>query len=161
MLKTLCLAGSIMLASMTSHAQVNPSAAAIERQQNIEAITRQLAPIDTREDLVRYLNNNDPRNPLMKLSAAARQRLLDTVTVNDEGQISSYWIDDIRSELSPSEAYRVLALFGHPQNASKLNNGRIDTETAKKSLSLKAASIPSKRFTTLTAMLATAHVINI
>jgi len=136
MLIKFAAASAILLCAIGAHAQVAATAESILRQQDREFIARDLAPIDTREDLIYYLNNSDPKNPLNKLSAAARQRLLDDLIVNDEGQISSYRIDDIRTELSPSEAYRVFSLFGHAESAAKLNNGRIDNETDRKIIGL-------------------------
>lgn len=73
--------------------------------------------IQTREDLLRYISDQSDGNPLNKLSSAARYRLLDSLILNSRGQISSYMIADIKSELSPPDAFAVLELFGDGQVA--------------------------------------------
>lgn len=85
------------------------------------AISLETAPIKTRADLARYLADTDTSNPLMGLSEEARRRLLDTVVVNKNGEISSFRTDDIRSELSPADARRVFSLFGLPELAPKVD----------------------------------------
>lgn len=94
-----------------------------------ESIQLDTAPIHTRDDLLRYLADASESNPLNKLSPTARQSLLDTLTVNKLGVISSFRISDIRSELAPTDAYRVFTLFGTPYLAGHVNNGQISSAT--------------------------------
>ncbi|MBV8605605.1 MAG: hypothetical protein JO224_13035 [Pelomonas sp.] len=65
----------------------------------------------------------------MRLSPEARQRLLGTAVFNSKGELASYYLGDIRKELSPTDAYRVLALFGGQEFASTYNNGIVGSAT--------------------------------
>lgn len=109
-----------------------------EEQRRLEAqIAFENAPIKTREDLIKYLQDTRPANPLMLLSEEARGRLLDTLIVNEDGEISSLWIADIRTELSPSQSYKVLSLFGNQDVAPRVNNGQINSSMDAMIASLK------------------------
>jgi hypothetical protein len=119
---------SFALAASISHAQTQAQNEKTSKQYQQELINLETAQIKTREDLIRALTNQDPANPLNKLSEAARNRLVDTLTVNSKGEISSLYIADIKSELSPTDAYKVFSLFGMPELADHVNNGKINTE---------------------------------
>jgi hypothetical protein len=103
--------GFVCAASL-SHAQTQAQNEKSSKQYQQELINLETAQIKTREDLIRNLASQDQSNPLSKLSEAARNRLVDTLTVNSKGEISSLYIADIKSELSPTDAYKVFSLFG-------------------------------------------------
>ena len=122
---------------VNSFAQTAADQPSRSEQYQEQAIRLEMAPIKTRQDLIRYLKDADASNPLNKLSEDAKTRWLDTLTVNAKGEISSYWIDDIRSELSPTDAYKVFALFGTPELAPRVNNGQVETPVDAKIKAMK------------------------
>jgi hypothetical protein len=119
----------VLVVSIAAQAQTPDEPSTLTEAQKQSRIRLDTAPIKTREDLVRYLANGDPSNPLNALSAEARARLLQSVVVNQKGEIASFWIDDIRTELTPTDAYKVFSLFGLPELAGKNNNGRVNSTT--------------------------------
>ena len=118
-----CLCASFAAFAQTAHSELPTT-----KQYQQADLTLKAAPIHTRADLLRYLADTSLANPLSLLSPASRERLLDSVTVNSKDEISSYRIEDIRSELAPSDALRVFTLFGMPSLAGHNNNGQKSSE---------------------------------
>lgn len=72
----------------------------------------QLAPIRSRADLVRFLASPAAsRSPLARMSILGKKRFLAGLTFNERG-LTGYRFTDLEAELSPSDIYRVLSLFG-------------------------------------------------
>lgn len=88
-----------------------------------------LALIGTRDALQHFLQDTSDFNPLARLSPHARARLVETLLVDAQGRITSLYVEDIRRELTPVEAYKVLALFGAQDLADRVNNGRTPSAT--------------------------------
>jgi hypothetical protein len=88
-----------------------------------------LAPIKTKEDLDRYLadlrQNPEAQSPLYALTPAARDRFLNSL-VFTQGGIGGYYYADMQAQLSASQAYRLLSLFG-AQHTTYLVNARVET----------------------------------
>lgn len=65
-------------------------------------------------------------SPLSKLSPPARERFLASITFNEKG-ITGFRHDDLQVELSPSEIYRVLSLFGAQHTTALFKRARSET----------------------------------
>ena len=87
-----------------------------------------IAPIKSRDDLQRHARFAQAiRSPLMYLPAKARARFLDSVTFNDAG-VTGYRLDLLQDELTVSQAYQVLALFGEQRDVRHLDKAAIESE---------------------------------
>ena len=72
---------------------------------------RAMAPIHTRAELDAYLARNRGSNPFDALAPVARAHFIANLHFGSKG-LASLKLDELASELSAAEAYRVLALFG-------------------------------------------------
>jgi hypothetical protein len=63
-------------------------------------------------------------SPLMAMSVAGRERFLKSLRFNEKG-ITSYQYADLQSELSPTQIYRLLKLFGSERDASFFTDAQI------------------------------------
>lgn len=89
-----------------------------------------VAPIKSQADLKRHLNaveSFEATSPLTRLSRDARHEFVASVTFNDKG-ITGYRTDTLEKELTVSQIYQVLSLFGQQRNTSIFKNSRIDSE---------------------------------
>ncbi|MDT9000812.1 hypothetical protein RQP53_16160 [Paucibacter sp. APW11] len=91
-------------------------------------LQRQLAPIKSAQDLTEYLNRKLPDSPLNKLSPAARKRFIESLRFNEKG-LTTFQYTDLESELSVSEIYQVLSLFGVQHYAAGIRGARISSPT--------------------------------
>jgi hypothetical protein len=99
--------------------------------QSMEAAERelafQLAPIKSQEDLRLYLlENQDQESPLMLLSPGAKARFLDSL-VFTKGGLASFDYRDIQAELTATQAYQLLALFGAQRSTKAIPGLRISS----------------------------------
>ncbi len=86
-------------------------------------LDRALAPIKSYSELQSYLQTFPmSASPLNKLSPAARKRFLDSLQFNEKG-LTTFRSADLESELSVSEIYAVLSLFGEQSIAGRLFRG--------------------------------------
>ena len=70
------------------------------------------APIKSRQDLARHIRDGrENGSPLRALSRKGSQRFIASLKFNEEG-VTSYRYDVLEKELSVTEAYLVLSLFG-------------------------------------------------
>jgi len=103
-----------------------PSDAAIDAELKNREIARMLAPVKSRDDLRRYMAMTPARsNPLSKLSNGGRQRFLESLVFNDEGALAGFRYGDLEAELSVSEIYRILALFGAQHTAGLMTKAKV------------------------------------
>jgi hypothetical protein len=91
-------------------------------------LDRAAALIRSKSDLHRYLADKSRTNPLNKLSEGARTRLADSVVWGKGGRVASFYVDDINRELGPTDAYRILQLFGFQSLGHSVNNGSVKSE---------------------------------
>jgi hypothetical protein len=85
------------------------------------------APIRSRRDLVRHLRaSRDEGSPLLALSEEGRRRFLSSLTFNEKG-VTGYRYDDLERELTATEAYLILALFGVQGDVARMQNLREET----------------------------------
>ncbi len=85
------------------------------------------APIRSAAELASYLESRGPDSPLDRLSPAALKRFIDSLTFNENG-VTGYRTDDLQSELTATQAYRILELFGAQHTTPLLRGLTIETK---------------------------------
>lgn len=86
------------------------------------------AEIRSREDLANHLRRAGDKSPLAALPRAARIRFIDSLAFNGNG-LTQYRYDVLLDNLTASQAYRILRLFGAEGTGAFLRRARIETET--------------------------------
>ena len=86
-------------------------------------VALRLAPIKSDKDLHAYVRNNK-NSPLSELTPGARQRFIQSLTFNEHG-LTSFQYTDLEAELTPSQIYQILSLFGAQDVTPLLENARI------------------------------------
>jgi hypothetical protein len=82
------------------------------------------APIRSRHELIEYINRHrGAPTPLDALSPRGKQRFLDSLRFGTDG-LASFSRTEIESQLNPTQAYRLLALFGLQHVTPQLNGMR-------------------------------------
>lgn len=106
----------------------------------------QLATIGDRATLMRHIADESESNPIARLSAGARQRLLANSLYGPSGQIKSLYFVEIVEELRPADAYPVFELFafGFPCASMIATHGSTSTGRDLKVLE-KVCRMPSER----------------
>ncbi len=95
-------------------------------------IVRPAGILRSRSDLQRYLSATATTNsPLRALSSGARERFLSSITFGAKG-ISGFRYADLQSELTASQSYEVLRLFGVQKDVAIIPNVRADTSADKR-----------------------------
>lgn len=88
------------------------------------------APIKSKHDLdqhVALLKSKSFHSPLRYLSNSSLERFVASISFNEKG-ITGYLYDDLEKELTLSQAYEILALFGQQYNLWHLANAKVSTE---------------------------------
>jgi hypothetical protein len=83
-------------------------------------------PIHSKADLQRYLSTAGSDSPLNRLSVTSRRAFLSSLRFNSAG-ITTFRYDGLQRELTASQAYRVLALFGFANDIALIPHLRIVT----------------------------------
>ncbi|WP_080928053.1 hypothetical protein [Xanthomonas albilineans] len=94
---------------------------------NASTLRLRTAPIHSAEGLTEYLAKADASSPINLLSPAARKRFVESLRFNVSG-VTSFRYSDIEAELSASQAYRLLSLFGLESKVSSMRKIRVDSE---------------------------------
>lgn len=96
----------------------------------ITQLNRQMAPIRSQSDFAIYMKRNSvaSQNPYYLLSKAAQQRFAENLVFGSKG-LASFDYADIEAELTLSQAYRLLSLFGAQTSLAVLPSFKIETET--------------------------------
>lgn len=108
-------------------ATIDVLALAADEQSKREELDVLLAPIRSAADLKSYLDSRCPGSPLDSLSAAALGRFLDSLTFNENG-LTGYHTEDLQEELTATQAYRILELFGAQRTTPLLRGLTIKTK---------------------------------
>jgi hypothetical protein len=88
-----------------------------------------MAPIRSRAELAEYTARTpSASSPLSRLSPEARERFVRSLTFNERG-VTGFRYADLEAELSATEAYRVLALFGVEDLVPDLVHLRVRSST--------------------------------
>jgi len=93
------------------------------RRQRIEF---EMAPIKSHADLQAYMRGREP-SPLDLLSAGARRHFIESLVFNENGLVG-YEYSDLVMELSATDIYKVLALFGAQRTTSLLKGARVTSD---------------------------------
>ena len=97
----------------------------LEQQSRIDYAT---AAIRSNEDLQRFLMSPQSiDSPLNAMSEAGRQRFLGSLRFNEKG-LTAFGYADLETELTPTQIYRILKLFGAERDAAFFSRARIETE---------------------------------
>ena len=88
-------------------------------------VVRPAGIIRSAHDLQRYLSATGT-SPLSALSSGARERFLSSITFGAKG-ISGFHYADLQSELTASQMFDVLRLFGVQKDVAIVPNVRVDT----------------------------------
>ena len=110
----------------------------LERQRQLDMMS---APIHSESDLAKYDEITDvSQNPLNSLSQAAKGRFLKSLIFNEKG-LSSFGEADLKTELSASQVYRILSLFGVQSSTQIIQGLRMENDIDRAIMS-KASIIP-------------------
>jgi hypothetical protein len=85
-----------------------------------------LAPVRSQVQLQQHLQTNGRNSPLAALTPAAQKRFLASLRFNEKG-ITSFSYDDLQAELTASQIYQVLSLFGAQHTTAFMRNARVVT----------------------------------
>lgn len=99
------------LGALPSSAHGLQGVSPVDSKAEMLAIAQENAPINSAVRLQEHLQRLSPDSPLRAFSVPARQRFVASLRFNAAG-VTTLRYQDIVEELSYSEAYRVLALFG-------------------------------------------------
>lgn len=110
----------------------NPGDVVSSKACQIQAIRSDMAlltvPIRSQRDLARHLRDaRETDSPLDFLSPRAKRLFLSSLTFGASG-LSGYRYDDLARELTVSQAYQVLALFGAQDDVRLLPHLRVRTK---------------------------------
>lgn len=84
------------------------------------------APIKSERSLQRHLSLGLGESPLRYLSKPALNRFVRSLQFNDDG-LTTYRYTDLESELTPTQIFQVLALFGQQHQTRFMKGARITT----------------------------------
>lgn len=93
----------------------------LERERDYAA-----APIKSQADLIWYVGRMPANSPLKQLSGQGRARFLNSLMFGDHG-LASFSYADLRAELTASQIYRVLSLFGVQRSTSLIKGALVIT----------------------------------
>lgn len=116
--------------SATAFGQQLVSDSSLDILQGQESISHQqlaliIAPVKSSIDLNGYLLTTPAKSsPLSKLTQRAQQRFIDNLTFNEKG-LTGLNYADLEAELSVSEIYQVLALFGKQHLVTHMKRARM------------------------------------
>lgn len=85
-----------------------------------------LAPVKSPLDLATYLRSSRA-TPLDALSLAARSRFLNSLSFNENG-LTGFDYTDLRAELTATQIYRILAIFGAQRVTPLVDGARSETD---------------------------------
>lgn len=102
-----------------------PSDASVVTQSQLEA---SLAAVKNKTDVMRLARDKSRANPLAVLSPQDQEAFFKGIEYNDSGEIVSINAEVLTQALTPSQSYKVLALFGAQSLADSFNNGITKTD---------------------------------
>jgi hypothetical protein len=108
-------------------ASIDSATQGVTEQAVREKLEAEPPPIRSAAELASYLESREPDSPLDHLSPAALRRFIDSLTFNENG-LTGYRTDDLQSELTATQAYRILALFGVQRTTPMLRGLTIETK---------------------------------
>jgi hypothetical protein len=114
----------------------------IESHVDQQNLLRKTARIHSEIQLASFLSDTkNNHSPINLLSRSARGRFLESLRFNETG-VTSFYYADIESELSSSQAYELLSLFGIQSTLSFMGKIRIETTEDREIMSTYANTSP-------------------
>jgi hypothetical protein len=104
----------------------------------IDRLASSAALIQSRSDLETYLSGN-PDSAIHRLSHGGRATFLASLVLTEKG-LGSFNARSLEDELTPTQIYEVLSLFGLGELVSQFKNARIETSHDERLLSIGAAT---------------------
>ncbi|MET0506388.1 MAG: hypothetical protein ABWZ85_13765 [Luteibacter sp.] len=92
------------------------------------AIDEARAPIKSEADLQKYLVSEQATSPMNRLSPAAKAKFLSSLRFGDKA-LGSYNYEALESELTASQIYDILSLFGAQATTQLIPGAIVRTET--------------------------------
>ncbi|MDQ2702510.1 MAG: hypothetical protein M3Y70_06780 [Pseudomonadota bacterium] len=117
----------VLLCSQTSAANSHRVDPAHDEAALRSLVAYATAEIRSREDLIDHLQRLGNRSPIAALRPAARERFMDSLAFNENG-LTQYRYDVLRENLTASQSYRILKLFGAEGSGSFLRTSRVETD---------------------------------
>lgn len=133
----LALTGSISLGH-AGEPSIAPAAAKVVSESQVKAAHREknvaMAAIKSREELTSYMLTTPlQKSPLSFLSKEGRQSFLDSLTFNSNG-VTGFRFGSLEEELTPTQIFQVLSLFGAQDMTRGFKRARVKTVTDQKLL---------------------------
>lgn len=116
------IAGQPLHSGDTSSELAGLEAAALQRD-----LAMLSAPIKSERSLRSHVSARLDDSPLRYLSRPALERFLSSLQFNENG-LTSYRYSDLEAELTPSQIYQVLSLFGQQHGTSMLKGAKIRSQ---------------------------------
>jgi hypothetical protein len=124
-LATVLLSGFL---SLQASAQKLEIAAQTENAISTRDVAFELAPVKSQVSLLAYQQiTPDVVSPISKLSPVGKAEFLASLTFNDKG-VTGFNYRVLENELTPTQIYSVLALFGAQHLTPRLRGARVDSE---------------------------------
>ncbi|GLQ89131.1 hypothetical protein [Dyella flagellata] len=117
-----------------AQSEVKPSLSEVESRAvnqvtHADEIAARLAPIKSIKDLTAYMARTSAADSLLNLlSPAAKNRFLSSLQFNEKG-ITSFSYADLEAELTPSQIYELLSLFGIQRTVPLMKGARVVDDT--------------------------------
>jgi hypothetical protein len=123
---TLCHAAFASDSARQESEQARLSAAAGIPTEARFAMDRAVAPVKSEQDLVEFMAKSGQDNPLTLLSPDARKAFINSLVFTDSG-LASFNHAILERELTATESYAVLELFGFQEAVSKMRNEKAES----------------------------------
>lgn len=106
-------------------------------------VDSQFARVKSFEQLEAYLDAGSPaESPFLHLTEDGLKRFIDSLVFTEKG-LASFDALVLETELTSSQAYSLLALFGLQRLAPYLKNARVESDLDKKVRGLEGLMVPS------------------
>ena len=116
------------VAGQSSHSRdTSPELVGLEAAAFQRDLAMLSAPIKSERSLRSHVSAGLDGSPLRYLSRPALERFLSSLQFNENG-LTSYRYSDLEAELTPSQIYQVLSLFGQQHGTPMLRGAKIRTQ---------------------------------
>ena len=120
---------AMVISPIAAQSNENNRSGGVGHEARERELAFQLAPIKTAGHLQQYLARSLNRDsPLRFLSPGARQRFIQSLVFTDKG-LASFDYRDLRVELSATQAYQLLSLFGAQRSTRAIPGLQATTAT--------------------------------
>lgn len=95
-----------------------------EQEMLNQDVSLRLAPIKSNAALEQHLRKAGASSPIAALSGPAKRRFISSLKFNERG-ITSFSYGDLQSELTASQIYQIMSLFGAQHTVALMRNVRV------------------------------------